>query len=227
MDYSDIVIIGDIPNEYSYIRHIIDMIPQPPFVIELSTIFRNSSEFELIDDFTSLLPLLLKSSGFYDHKKSYRFASVVDEVMECLSRDDSLECREVLPDKTRKFVAELAESARVFRNNLPPEYVEPSCYVQSPDIFGMGGLQVIKNIKSSLIPAQQIDELPRLMCFTYSYEVKHENVDAIRKTWGKKCDGYLAISNVSVFPSSILALGNVNIYLHPIILLTLANIRPR
>ena len=30
----------------------------------------------------------------------------------------------------------------------------------------------------------------RVLCLTYTYEAHHQYVDAIRSTWGKRCDGY-------------------------------------
>ena len=45
---------------------------------------------------------------------------------------------------------------------------------------------------------------------TYTYDKHHEYIDAIRSTWGKRCDGYLAFSNASDLSKSIYSVKEVN-----------------
>ena len=224
MEHTDMVWSGPTTPRteiFTFIDHIIDMLPLRPLVLPFS---RSLLEANIkVEDYSTYFLLIVQGCGFEMYEKKYRFD--ITPTMQCLENSISTSCRSNLPADANAFVSNLVTGTRQSRRQIPQDYetnTDPMCYKKSPHIFGMEGLGVIDAVRrgkessaSSEPPEKDQDRssAPRIMCFTYSYEVKHEHVAAIRRTWGKRCDGYLAISNISKEEDGIYALGKyIGIY---------------
>ena len=220
MEFADMIWTGPIPpnSSFSFVEHVIDMIPQKPLVIEFSkSLFSEDEQFELEKLFDSIV----RYSKFPSYKKEYKFD--ITPTMQCIRHKPSGQCRDTLPADVNDFLSTLVTSTRSTMYQSIPDVdmsTDSKCYLQNSKVFGEEGMRVIESIQdaASLHEESETRQGPKIMCFTYSYEVKHDNVRAIRETWGKRCDGYLAISNISKPTEGIYAVGKSSLSSHFIIL---------
>lgn len=225
-------------GNFSFIDHIIDMLPLRPLVLSFSQALLKEANLE-VEDYSKLFPHIVQTCGFETYIKTYKHD--ITPAMKCMENNPSDSCRVKLSEETNEFISSLVSSTR-----LIPESHEAHtdtgtdtdlsrCHEKSPHIFGVEGLSVINAVRIGQEEQKQKQKhsspgltneedqrdegessSPRIMCFTYSYDVKHEHVAAIRNTWGKRCDGYLAISNTSKEEDGIYALGKNRIRMHTI-----------
>jgi hypothetical protein len=210
MEHADMVWSGPsrpLSEIYLFIDHIIEMIPLRPFVLSFSQALVGEEELDAFD-YSNLFSLILRSSGFATYDKKYKFD--ISPTVQCMANNPSGGCRDMLPAETSAFVTELVTATRQSLHDYKTT-VDSMCHKNNPDVFGEEGMSVINALRQGTSSTEENApaEGVRVMCFTYSYEVKHANVEAIRKTWGKRCDGYLAISNVSKQEDGIFALGTL------------------
>ena len=217
MENADLVWTGpEVPvqEDLLFVKYIIDIIPLKPLVMSFSDALRNGIPDGLA--YSKIFSHLVKESGYDSYSKQYRFD--ITSSLQCLTSIPSYSCRDMLPPEVNEFVTAVATATRRAMINVQHEYVtktDPMCHIEFPTIFDTEGILVLnsligQNSDMRQDPTTSVANSPRVMCFTYSYEVKHEHVEAIRKTWGKRCDGYLAISNTSNPDHGILALGKAS-----------------
>lgn len=208
MEHADMVWTGPLVpllHYHVFIDHIIDMLPLRPLVMSFSQSLLNATILETVE-YSSFFSLLVQASGYPTYSKNYRFN--MSSTLQCLASNPSGGCRDILPPDINSFVQSLVTGTRLsLLNQLPqaPPVLGGMCHEGNPEVFGAEGMNVINSLVADGSAATTVP--PRVMCFTYSYEVKHANVKAIRDTWGKRCDGYLAISNISKEEDGIYALG--------------------
>jgi len=90
--------------------------------------------------------------------------------------------------------------------------------------FDTGALEILEKVHKGVVASQQANQqvsqiggeqvLPRILCMVYTYDdhggPHTQSLQAIVDTWGKRCDGFLAASNVtdhSVGAINLLHLG--------------------
>jgi len=221
VEHADMVWTGPDPplyEHFKFIDYVIEMIPLPPQVISFSRALINGISNDV--NFSQLFSHIIQSTGFLKYSKEYRFD--VAATMQCVNNKPSHSCRGMLPPEMNDLVDQLATNVHrsaAHGRNEHNSVEGPKCYEKFPGILGAEGVEVLNAIRrhrfinssehetSSSASSSSETTSPRVMCFTYSYEVKHDYVEAIRKTWGKRCDGYLAISNISLHDQGIVALG--------------------
>lgn len=61
----------------------------------------------------------------------------------------------------------------------------------------MRDLSTDVNTLDLLLPLREPNNPPRVLCIVYTIDSRHKNVEMIVNTWGGRCTGFLAFSNVS------------------------------
>ena len=85
---------------------------------------------------------------------------------------------------------------------LPPS----SCPIGGgPGIEDINGFKALEKIRIGVEKSQREitkaqesgNTQPRILCLVYTVEHRHVNLRAVADTWGRKCDGFIGISNVT------------------------------
>jgi glycoprotein-N-acetylgalactosamine 3-beta-galactosyltransferase len=101
----------------------------------------------------------------------------------------------------------LRQSSTTSRSDLLLSCPDPT---GPQSLEGEGGRQVLEKVRNGLLKSQaflkdknrqqqQQKRLlqPRVLCMVYTHEGSHDHVRAIYNTWGRRCDGFWAASNVT------------------------------
>lgn len=75
----------------------------------------------------------------------------------------------------------------------PPGYGEAICerpFAQGPE--GKAGYQGLRKIEIA-----RTNQSIKVLCMVYTHSKKHDNLRSVVETWGSKCDGFMAASNVT------------------------------
>ena len=72
---------------------------------------------------------------------------------------------------------------------------------------GLDASRLLQKIRPKY-PSKPLVRNPRILCLVYTNEDNHKLVETIVHTWGKKCDGFLAMSNVHDASIGALALDH-------------------
>jgi len=217
---ADIVFIGsNLTNpSWKVFQHVLEIVPYPPLVVNFSrNIFQSNFPNVRWDDpdetmrHCSLLQVL-NNIGYYRHDRTHKFKPSVCTFCEQgiddgrgISCEERSKCvwRRVYPNNMTETVMNMiSDVASGLSKETFTTDESPISLPFARELFGENGLEVIANLE---VLSNNNDVGPRILCMTYTLLSRRERIQAIRETWGRRCDGYLAFTEETDI--SISALG--------------------
>jgi hypothetical protein len=183
---------------YSLINNIINFLPKhKERLFSINTI-------EEIIKYKDAPDLLFNTNGlFYNNIKIH----IINEskIEPLLDKDTELVVKLVAQSANNNWLKDL----KLRNNNYincsiigTKDYINPLLSVEDKSIL----LKIRNNLFNNKLENKNTSQTSdtRLLCLVYTISPYHMNIEAIINTWGKRCDGFLALSNQTDFEKSII-----------------------